>query len=683
MAATIHSGTPTPDDRRKAGRAAGGIARTLQAGLAHHRAGRLERAEALYRKALTRKPDDPEATHLLGVIAFQCGQISPALELIGRALPALADDPDAHLNYGNALGAARRFAEAAASYRRAIALKPDFGMAHSNLAGTLIEQEALEEALESGRRAVALLPDFAGALFYYATALLRLGRYAEAEAPLRRALELSPNLAPAHFNLGIALKLQNRLDEASECLRRAVAINPEDAAAMTAWFNVRQEICDWSNFRNDESRARRAIARQPSLGGAFMLLAMDSTPEEKLACARAVAAKFAPPDGAVFPAAEPRRGERIRVGYMSRQFRENAGSYLIAGLIERHDRSQFEIFGYSFGPDDRSPMRTRIAAAFDRFVDIVTMSDSDAARAIHDDRVDILVDLDGFAGNVRTAIIARRPAPIQVNYLGYPGTMGADFIDYIIVDPFVAPPDRQPFFSERLAHLPGCYQCNDDRRAIAEQTPSRLECGLPETGFVFCCFNNSYKITPAIFDVWMRLLLASPKSVLWLFAANPWAKANLAAEATARGVDPERLVFAPPLPNAEHLARYRLADLFLDTLPYNAHTTASDALWAGLPVLTCLGDSFPGRVGGSMLRAVGLDELISTSLPEYEALALKLSRDSDLMLEFHARLARNRATCSLFDTARFAGQIETAYRRMHEMRMAGRTPAAFEVEPSN
>ena len=521
MAATIHSGTPTPDDRRKAGRAAGGIARTLQAGLAHHRAGRLERAEALYRKALTRKPDHPEATHLLGVIAFQYGQISPALELIGRALPALADDPDAHLNYGNALGAARRFAEAAASYRRAIALKPDFGMAHSNLAGTLIEQEALEEALESGRRAVALLPDFAGALFYYATALLRLGRYAEAAAPLRRALELSPNLAPAHFNLGIALKLQNRLDEASECLRRAVAINPEDAAAMTAWFNVRQEICDWSNFRNDESRARRAIARQPSLGGAFMLLAMDSTPEEKLACARAVAAKFAPPDGAVFPAAEPRRGERIRVGYMSRQFRENAGSYLIAGLIERHDRSQFEIFGYSFGPDDRSPMRTRIAAAFDRFVDIVTMSDSDAARAIHDDRVDILVDLDGFAGNVRTAIIARRPAPIQVNYLGYPGTMGADFIDYIIVDPFVAPPDQQPFFSERLAHLPGCYQCNDDRRAIAEQMLSRLECGLPETGFVFCCFNNSYKITPAIFDVWMRLLIASPKSVLWLFAANP------------------------------------------------------------------------------------------------------------------------------------------------------------------
>ena len=669
------------DDRRNAGRAAGGITRTVQAGLAHHQAGRLDRAEALYRKALRRKPDHPQATHLLGVIAFQCGRVSAALELIGRALPALANDPEAHLNYGNALGAAARLAEAVESYRRAIALKPDFGLAHSNLAGALIEQGVLEEALESGRRAVALAPDFAGALFYYATALLRLGRYAEAEAPLRRVLELSPKLAPAHFNLGIALKLQNRLGEASACLRRAVALNPDDAAAMTAWFNIRQEICDWSDYHDDESRTRRAIARQPSLGGAFMLLAMDSTAEEKLACARKVAALFAAPEGGVFPATEPRRGERIRVGYISAQFRHNAGAYLTAGLIERHDRSRFEIFGYSYGANDGSPMRTRIAAAFDRFVDIVSMSDSDAARLMHGDGIDILVDLDGFTGNVRTAIAGRRPAPIQVNYLGYPGTMGADFIDYIIVDPFVAPPDQQPFFTERLVHLSGCYQCNDDRRAIAEQTPSRVECGLPETGFVFCCFNNSYKITPAIFDVWMRLLLASPKSVLWLFAANPWAKANLAAEATARGVNPERLVFAAPLPNAEHLARYRLADLFLDTLPYNAHTTASDALWAGLPVLTCLGDSFPGRVGGSLLRAVGLDDLISTSLQEYEALATKLSRESDLLLEFRTRLARNRATCSLFDTARFARKIETAYRRIYDMRMAGQTPTAFAVEP--
>jgi predicted O-linked N-acetylglucosamine transferase (SPINDLY family) len=382
----------------------------------------------------------------------------------------------------------------------------------------------------------------------------------------------------------------------------------------------------------------------------------------------------------MFPPTEPRRGERIRVGYISAQFRHNAGAYLTAGLIERHDRSRFEIFGYSYGVDDGSPMRARIAAAFDWFVDIASLSDSDAARLIQGDGIDILVDLDGFAGSVRTAIAARRPAPIQVNYLGYPGTMGADFIDYIVVDPIVVPPDQQPFFTERLVHLPGCYQCNDDRRAIVEQTPSRFECGLPETGFVFCCFNNSYKIAPTVFDVWMHLLLASPKSVLWLFDANPWAKANLAAEATTRGVNPERLVFAPQRPNAEHVARYRLADLFLDTLPYNAHTTASDALWAGLPVLTCLGDSFPGRVGGSLLRAVGLDELISTSLQEYEALALKLSRESDLLLEFRTRLARNRTACLLFDTARFARKIETAYQRMVEMRMAGRTPTAFTVE---
>ena len=324
-------------------------------------------------------------------------------------------------------------------------------------------------------------------------------------------------------------------------------------------------------------------------------------------------------------------------------------------------------------------MRQRLARAFDRFLDVSKMPYRQAAELIHADQIDVLVDLTGYTGPTRSMILAHRPAPIQVNYLGYPSTMGADFIDYIIVDRFVVPADQQPFFSEKLVHLPDCYQCNDNKRPIAAHAPLRADFRLPADAFVFCCFNNAYKITPDFFDIWMRLLRAVPGSVLWLLAYNEWAKENLAREAAARGVDPARIVFAPILPVPEHLARLRLADLFLDTLPYNAHTTASDALWAGLPLVTCVGDTFAGRVAGSLLRAVGLPELVTSSLEEYEALALRLARDPTFLAGLRARLANNRLTCPLFDTARFTRNLEEAYCQMHQRWVEGLAPAAFAV----
>jgi predicted O-linked N-acetylglucosamine transferase (SPINDLY family) len=388
------------------------------------------------------------------------------------------------------------------------------------------------------------------------------------------------------------------------------------------------------------------------------------------------------------PRRHPRPGEKIRVGYLSADFRHHAVALLIAGLIEHHDRRSFEVIGYSYGADDQSELRSRFEHGFDRFVDVRQIPNRQAAERIHDDAVDILVDLTGYTSSARTEVLAHRPAPIQVNYLGYPGTMGADFIDYIIVDRFVVPMDQQIFFSERLVHLPDCYQCNDDKRAIAARTPSRGECGLPEKGFVFCSFNSSFKIAPAFFDIWMRLLRAVPDSVLWLL--DPWqkgaplaARANLTREAAARGIEPQRLIFAPFLSGLEghqkHLARHRNADLFLDTLPYSAHTTASDALWAGLPLLTCAGNSFAGRVAGSLLRAVGLEELVTNSLEEYEALALRLAREPALLTGFRKRLARNRESYPLFNTKRFARNLEAAYRQMWEGWRAGLAPAAFAV----
>ena len=448
------------------------------------------------------------------------------------------------------------------------------------------------------------------------------------------------------------------------------ALQLEDAT--TEWFYARKRMCDWANYRKDEAKARTALGKQ-----AFALLALDSSPAEQLDCARRAAAALAVPKSLMFPRLRPMPSGRIRIGYVSANFRPHAGAFLIAGLIEQHDRQDCEIVGYAASPDDGSQMRARLASSFDRFVDISGTTDRDAARRVHAEGIDILVDLNGFTQRARTAILAYRPAPIQVNYLGYPATTGADFIDYILVDPFVVPVDQQPFFSERLVHLPDCYQCNDDKRPISDHTPSRAECGLPENGFLFCCFNNTYKITPDFFDIWMRLLDAVSGGVLWLMDDNFWEKANLAREAAARGIAPERIVFAPKLPPPDHLARHRLADLFLDTLPYNAHTTASDALWAGLPLVTCAGATFAGRVAGSLLRAIGLPELVTCSLEEYEALALRLSRDGDLLAALRARLARNKWTHPLFDTERFARNIEVAYRRMWERSRAGRPPAAF------
>src|SRR5262249_39339191 len=344
------------------------------------------------------------------------------------------------------------------------------------------------------------------------------------------------------------------------------------------------------------------------------------------------------------------RNDRIKIAYLSADFHRHATAYLMAELFERHDRARFELIGVSFGPDDRSDMRARLVSAFDRFVDVRAKSDAEVARLLSELKVDIAVDLKGYTQDCRPRILAHRPVPIQVNYLGFPGTMGADFIDYVIADEVVLPFDQQPFYSERIVHLPDCYQPNDRRRQIAGRTPARTEVGLPERGFIFCSFNNNWKIAPEVFDVWMRLLKAIGGSVLWLLRGNATAEQNLRKEAAARGVDPERLVFAPRIKLEDHLARHRLADLFLDTLPCNAHTTASDAFWAGLPVVTCRGKAFAGRVAASLLHAIGLPELVTSNMADYEALALTLACDPARLRDIKAKLARNRDTAPLFDT---------------------------------
>jgi len=421
--------------------------------------------------------------------------------------------------------------------------------------------------------------------------------------------------------------------------------------------------------------ARRGIRVPP-----FYLLSTPASASDQLICARHWATSISPPRKALFHHQPCAERERIRLGYLSGDFHQHATAQLMAELFEYHDRDRFEVFAYSYGPDDDSPMRVRLAAAFDRLVDIRALSHRKAADLIHADQVDILVDLKGYTRHARPAISAYRPAPVQVSYLGYPATMGADFIDYIIVDPFIVPSSQQPFFSERLVHLPRSYQANDRRREVADARTSRQDFGLPAEGLVLCSFNNSYKISPAFFDIWMRLLRAVPGSVLWLLEANPLVRGNLRFEAEKRGVDTGRLIFAPVVPPAEHLARHRHADLFLDTLPCNAHTTASDALWAGLPVVTCSGDTFAGRVAGSLLMAIDMPELVTKSLEEYEQAALALARSPQRLIAVREKLQNNRDGSALFDLPKLTGNIEAAYARMWQTWLAGQTPAAFSIE---
>lgn len=660
--------------------------------------GRLDEAAAFYRRALELNPDYAEAHNNLGNALTEQGKLDEAVVRCRRALELKPDYAGAYNNLGNALKEQRKLDEAIACYRRALELKPDYAMAHNNLGNALTEQSnslkeqgKLDEAVACYRRALELKPDLAEAHNNLGNALRGQGKLDEAVACYRRALELKPDFARSYDNLASVLTDQGKLAEAVACYRRALELKPDYLAPLSPLAHQLQYLCSWEGL---DVLSRRVIdlvdgnadggTNSPVSPFIFLALSTPTTAEQQLRCARRWVDHLLKTNGgparapALHRPSDPK--SKITIGYLSANFQTHAVAWLTAELFEKHDHGRFSICGYSYGPDDRSPMRRRLVNAFDRFVDLKNVSFADAAQRIAADNVDIVIDLMGHTKDTRTQILAFRPAPIQVNYLGYPGTMGASFMDYILVDDYIVPPDQQPFFAEKLVHLPGCFQVNDSQREISSRTPSRVECGLPENGFVFCSFNNSYKITPDVFDVWMRLLKAVPGSVLWLPEGNRFVSANLRREARNRGVAAERLVFATPEPlMSDHLARHRVADLFLDTFPYNAHTTASDALWAGLPVLTLAGQTFASRVAGSLLRTLGLPELITTSLEDYERAALQLASDRDRLGNLRARLEANRKTSGLFDGGHFARNLEKAYVTMWEIHASGSEPRAFAV----
>jgi predicted O-linked N-acetylglucosamine transferase (SPINDLY family) len=624
------------------------VAALVNRGLVLRELGRTAEALASYDAAVAADPGDVEAWNNRGVALHDLGRQSEALASYERALVLSPDYVDALVNRGNALLALKRPAEAAASYARVLVLKPDLADAHNYRGHALADLGHFEEALASYDKAIAIQPKHSEARLNRARVLGKLDRHEEAIAEYDLLLASKPDLP-------------NLLSDIAHCYATT---------------------CHWSGLPELVQELTIGAVAGTMAVDPFMFLGFETTPQQQLDCARnwlrlkkisAVKREWAPLELA---------GDRIRIAYLSADFHRHATAHLIAELFEVHDRERFEIIGVSYGPDDGSKIRSRLIKSFDRFFEVSTRGDEDVAQLLRDTKVHIAVDLKGHTTDARIGILARRAAPVQATYLGFPGTSGADFIDYVIADRIALPREEQAFYSEKIVHLPDSYQVNDSKRPIGSPPPSRGELGLPEQGFVFACFNNTWKITSGVFDIWMRLLSATENSVLWLYRSNALAAVNLRKEAQARGVDPERLIFAPHMDIPEHLARLTRADLFLDTLHYNAHTTASDALWAGVPVVTCLGPTFAGRVAASLLEAAGLPELVTHDLGGYERLAGELAAQPALLQPIKQKLQENRLTCALFDTDRFRRHIEAAYTTMWETHQRGEAPRGFTVEPT-
>ncbi len=643
-------------------------------------AGKAPEADRLCRQLLAGTPDDFDANQLLGVIRFQAGDVAAALQYFDRAAaiqPGLA----IFSNRGAALQILGRTEEALVSYDQALALGPDNPVLIYNRGAALQHLGRTEEALASYQKALQLDPNYAAALNNAGNALRSLHRYPEALASYNRAIALQPHNAEALYNRGdLQWSVNKNYRAAITDLERTLAINPEYDYAPGQLLYLRMHGGDWRDFSAQRARINQGVRAGKRMVQPFHYQALSDSPADLQACAVIFTNHHFPPAEPLVRARAPAR-KKIRLGYAAGEFREHATSWLMAELFETHDRDAFELVAFDNGWDDGSPMRARLSTAFEKIIDVSRLSNRQAAEAVAAEDIDILINLNGYVGLHRTGVFAHRPARVQVNYLGSPATMGAPYMDYFIADRVLIPQSDEKFYTEKVVILPDSYQVNDTKRAPAGPVPSRATCGLPQNAFVFCSFNSSYKLTPDVFAVWMNLLKSTPDSVLWLLENNPDFAANLRRAATQAGVAAERLIFAPVEPLPQHLARMQQADLFLDLLPCGGHTTASDALWAGVPLLTCYGHTFGGRVAASLLTAMGTPELIAENLAVYQALALELAGNPARLKALRQKLAHNRSAMPLFDTGRFRRHIEAAYATMWEIFQRGEAPRGFSVPP--
>lgn len=665
------------------------------------------------REAVRRNPATADVHRALALALLRAGQGEEALSGIDRALAIAPASAAAHAARGAILERLDDGAGAGAAYATALQLEPDNVDALLGEAGLLRKQDATDAALALYDRAIALAPRRGDAYFGAGLAFMRKREFAPAARSFDEALKHMPGVASLHYHRGTALRELDMLADAVEAFDKAIAADPahidsylakaqllsnehrceESLAVLEAMrafdrdkdrglgqrFADCMQMCNWSSYAEDLARIGARIAAGDTDLGSFNVLAHIDDPALQKRCAENVAGDLLGKALPSFCEAPGRNDGRITVAYVSGDFRDHATMYLMADVFEHHDRSRFRMLGFSLKKVEGSEMRRRVLPFFDAFHDLDGLSDREVLALARSEGVEVAVDLMGHTVYSRPSLFASRMAPVQASYLGYAGTMGLPSIDYIVADPVLIPERLREHYTEKVAYLPDSYQPNDRKRRIAEGGALRAAHGLPEDAFVFCCFNNNYKITPAVFDSWMRILAAAPRSVLWLFSYMPAVERNLRREAAQRGIDPQRLVFAANKPLPEHLARHRAADLFLDTLPYNAHTTASDALWAGLPVLTLAGDTFASRVAASLLTATGLPELIAASREEYERMALAFYADRDALRAVRGKLLARVPDCALFDSARYTRNLEALLARMAERQRSGLAPDHISV----
>ena len=676
------------------------INQLLQKGVALHKQGLFSEAQAIYEQILKIQPNHFDAMQLLGTIAIQAKNYEQCIELLTQALEVKTNYAPAYFNLGIALYELRKFDEAIQYYKKAITINPNYIAAHHALAkalkrtnqfeaaiayydraislnpldadaylnkgAALQELKSLDEALKSYDRAIILNPGDAGAHHNRGAALQGLGRLDEALDSYDKAISLSPDDANAYVNRGAILKDLSRLNEALISYKRAIQLKPEMDYLLGNLIYTKMHLCDWDSLDILINELIEKTLQHQKTSVPFTTLALIDHPELQK-CSAETFIKSNQPINQILPLISKYPAhQKIRIGYFSADFHNHATMHLMAEMFEYHDKSKFELIAFSFGPDQWDEWRQKAISSFDQFLDVRTKSDIEITSIARKLKIDIAVDLKGFTANERKSIFAHRAAPIQVNYLGYPGTMGAEYIDYIIADTVLIPEDKQQHYSEKIVYLPDSYQVNVKGRLISNKSFSRKEAGLPNDAFVFCSFNNNYKITPATFDRWMRILQAVEGSVLWIFKTNDTATENLKNEAELRGINKNRLVFASFVPVEEHLKRIQLADLFLDTLPYNAHTTGSDALRVGLPILTLMGESFASRVAASLLNAVGLPELITTNQNAYESLAIELATQPNKLGAIRNKLVNNLPSSPLFNPKLFTEHLESAYQVMYQ-----------------
>ena len=684
------------------------------AGVCYKSVGELASSAKMFETAVNIKPDYFEAHKNLGLVFKNLGQVNESIDSLNMAISIKSDYFDAHYNLAIILKELGRHDQALNSYEKAISINPNFANAYNNLGNLYLDLGREDDAINSYSRAIQINPNFAQAHNNLGNLFKDIERYEDAIQSYKKAIKANPQLSEAINNLGNLFKTLNQLDNAINCYKKAVAINPHFAEAhynlgivfkktnkkekalisLERAFSLKPSMdyilgdllsakcnfCSWGDYYALIDELQLKISNNKKVVNPFNLLGLIDDPSLQRKAAEIFANDQYPKKYALPEIQQYQKHPRIRIGYFSADFHNHATMHLMAELFELHKKSLFEIIAFSFGPDKKDEWRQRAVNSFDKFIDVRRKSDLEVSMIAREMEIDIAVDLKGYTRDCRPKIFVESCAPIQVSFLGYPGTMATDFIDYLIADQTLIPKEKRAHYSEKIAYMPYSYQVNVSNRDVSQDPVSRYEHGLPKTGFVFCCFNNNYKITISVFSIWMRILLAVEDSVLWLLENESITKKNLIQEAEKFGINKDRLVFAKMVPVEDHLNRLRLADLFIDTLPYNAHTTASDALRMGVPVLTCLGESFASRVAASLLSALKLHSLITSNHSEYESLAIELATQPKKLKAIKDILAISLSSETLYNAKLFTQNLESAYMQMYDRHNKGLAPEHLYIE---